>query len=988
MYRKGWDLVVRAYREVFGASDDVLLVVKDSPFYNRESVEGQIPEGGAPIFYLREDLGDRELASLYRAVDVGLFPHRGEGFGLMVAELMACGRPVVVTDWSGTREFCDEGNSYLLGYREVELGGCEFEGHAVRVPPRVAEPDFGELCDLMRTIYERGRCSELVARGASARRSVERYSWDAMVLGVERVVRSLEPLPVWVREADRQGSQGRLDLAYRMVRDRPYWERVGFGYEFLQAWLRTGIVQCLEAAAEFDSDFAPVQHQLGLHAVSRGDLEGGCDYFRRAIELDSHAVPSYRELARCLGRLGRAEESVLVLRRGLAVSAQDGGLWSVLDELVSCGQVSDEVRSGLRVEFGLGLGSLGVTVTLGCILRDELAHLRTALESLAGFGDELVVVQTGPVESGEVRSLVEGWRNGRGELGYGRYLHRPDWWDNSLGSINDFAAARNVYLKEARSDFVLWFDVDEVWPSALLDWVRQAVLRSDVDGASIPVICPQLDGEGRRHETLTRHVKLVRNRRVGEDGTEYDSPRTAAAALGCSIEEAVARTRCRYEFRERIHEQIVVSMMEAGARVINIEVPIQHTGYLSEGSVMEGKYHRNLRICQEMAARDPESDWWRFNEMTTLLLMGRLEEARTSGEAGYPYLHYDQAHAGKYLSTLASICMALGDWESGLRYCQEGIDRGLNPTEAWFNAGVCYQQLGQLDQAERCWLEAVREGSSGRMVFTADLGAGNFKPYVNLSHLALQRGDLGLAKEYALRAARWGPTDPPLRAHLRLLYSQLGRRGLVREQERWVLQDQPFRWLVWRGQCAYEDGCLGVAQHCFRQVLQQGPDPDALNGLALVLRRLGQGDPADLWRTALRVAPGHGVARENFLTYLEERGSLAEFWLVLQDYHAQGWRLAAPYRWLGRFLARHGLWRLALRAFWGSLVLDPRDALSWRGLADSYERLGLWDEAYYAAWQASLHAGDDPMVRAELDRLERLVYSGQLISGLEGSEVG
>jgi hypothetical protein len=58
-----------------------------------------------------QDLCGDDYWALLERCNVLLALHRAEGFGLVVAEAMALGKPVLVSDWSGTRDFADAGNA-------------------------------------------------------------------------------------------------------------------------------------------------------------------------------------------------------------------------------------------------------------------------------------------------------------------------------------------------------------------------------------------------------------------------------------------------------------------------------------------------------------------------------------------------------------------------------------------------------------------------------------------------------------------------------------------------------------------------------------------------------------------------------------------------------------------------------------------------------------------------------------------------------------
>jgi phosphatidylinositol alpha-1,6-mannosyltransferase len=62
------------------------------------------------------DVSDAELPQYLRAADLFVFPsqNRLEGFGLVVAEALAAGLPVVIADMPGVREVIEPGTEGLL----------------------------------------------------------------------------------------------------------------------------------------------------------------------------------------------------------------------------------------------------------------------------------------------------------------------------------------------------------------------------------------------------------------------------------------------------------------------------------------------------------------------------------------------------------------------------------------------------------------------------------------------------------------------------------------------------------------------------------------------------------------------------------------------------------------------------------------------------------------------------------------------------------
>ena len=122
IYRKGIDVLLKAYRRAYTKDDDVCLVLKgigENTFYKGQSAGDLIRQmqddlEAPEILYLTDELSDSDIAGLYTACDCLVHPYRGEGFGLPVAEAMACDLPVIVTRGGSTDDFCVEETAYFV----------------------------------------------------------------------------------------------------------------------------------------------------------------------------------------------------------------------------------------------------------------------------------------------------------------------------------------------------------------------------------------------------------------------------------------------------------------------------------------------------------------------------------------------------------------------------------------------------------------------------------------------------------------------------------------------------------------------------------------------------------------------------------------------------------------------------------------------------------------------------------------------------------
>ena len=178
-------------------------MVKDmggGSFYRGQTAETLIREfrtrpGSPEVVHLEADLEDEEMAALYCSCDCLAHPYRGEGFGLPIAEAMACGLPVIVTNHGAALDFCDGANAYLVPARLACLPERHVAGLETVDFPTLAEPDVDALAEILRRVV--ADPEEARRRGERGRlRVVERLTWDHAATLVERRLLGLRGRPI------------------------------------------------------------------------------------------------------------------------------------------------------------------------------------------------------------------------------------------------------------------------------------------------------------------------------------------------------------------------------------------------------------------------------------------------------------------------------------------------------------------------------------------------------------------------------------------------------------------------------------------------------------------------------------------------------------------------------------------------------------------------------------------------------------------------
>lgn len=120
--RKGLDVLIPAFKLEFGDNPEVTLVLKINTIYaeayNKQQGKkfelfpylGQfIPKGMSAknIMVIDEYMSTEQMNYLYNSIQCGVFPSRGEGFGMPQAECIYLGVPTITTNYSATNEFSD-----------------------------------------------------------------------------------------------------------------------------------------------------------------------------------------------------------------------------------------------------------------------------------------------------------------------------------------------------------------------------------------------------------------------------------------------------------------------------------------------------------------------------------------------------------------------------------------------------------------------------------------------------------------------------------------------------------------------------------------------------------------------------------------------------------------------------------------------------------------------------------------------------------------
>jgi len=157
---KGHDVLLDCFNNAFSPDDDVeLWMMCDNMFIGEKNKEWEYKYKnsrlGDKIRFIPRQFYHKDVARIMNMTDCGIFPARGEGWNLELLEMMACGKHVIATNYSGHTEFCNNHNSYLIDIDNLETAfdGIFFDGKK-GLWAEISSNQIDQTVEHMRRVYK------------------------------------------------------------------------------------------------------------------------------------------------------------------------------------------------------------------------------------------------------------------------------------------------------------------------------------------------------------------------------------------------------------------------------------------------------------------------------------------------------------------------------------------------------------------------------------------------------------------------------------------------------------------------------------------------------------------------------------------------------------------------------------------------------------------------------------------------------------------
>ncbi|MCS7186398.1 MAG: glycosyltransferase [Armatimonadota bacterium] len=376
-------------------------------------------------------------------------------------------------------------------------------------------------------------------------------------------------------------------------------------------------------------------------------------------------------------------------------------------------------KSHLKVLDGRKLKPL---ISLCMIVKNEADNLPRCLESVKGIVDEIVIVDTGSTD--ETPKIAES---------YGAKVIHFEWTES-------FSDARNESLKHATGEWILWLDADEALAEGKEKLRKILEQETEHEGFILPMVSfvgHRSHREGHVHPAfrLFRNLKGIK-------------------------------------FERNLHEQIAGSILKVkpDAKFGVLPVWIEHYGYLTPVVRRKQKVERNLELAKKDLRENPTDPFAWYNLGREYLRLSQWERAYYCfrralfhhGDNFTPYLLRCLCDAVHCLMRLdrpqqalaflrevqqlpvttpdfwmleGQVRFALSDWSGALRAFQQALQfqhqlptnfdwaEGSTSYAAWYWMGLCYQKVGQLNEALRCFGTAVQLAIARRRYYEPAINA-------------------------------------------------------------------------------------------------------------------------------------------------------------------------------------------------------------------------------------------------------------------------
>jgi glycosyltransferase involved in cell wall biosynthesis len=320
------------------------------------------------------------------------------------------------------------------------------------------------------------------------------------------------------------------------------------------------------------------------------------------------------------------------------------------------------------------------SLSLCMIVKNEEKHLELCLNSVKGYVNEIIIVDTGSTDDTK-RIASE----------FTEKIFDYKW-------IDDFSAARNYAISLSNCEYILILDADEVIENP--DEIKEAI-------------------------RLNKDVYLFTIKNTLSNGGSYSH-----------IAYRMFRNHLGLKFENRLHEHLNIESIPNLA-IGRSNALINHVGYTAEITLEKDKNKRNLELIKKEARVNP-TDYNIYNLGRSYFTVGDYPVALRYFQKSYQ-MNHDRPYIPDLIAKMGLCLLHMKKFEDGLRIVQDALNLYPNEVDLLFLKGELYMEIGYLKDAEISFNKCIELGDRGYQVTE---GYGSFIAKLKLAEIFLFRGEI------------------------------------------------------------------------------------------------------------------------------------------------------------------------------------------------------------------------------------------------------
>lgn len=306
------------------------------------------------------------------------------------------------------------------------------------------------------------------------------------------------------------------------------------------------------------------------------------------------------------------------------------------------------------------------------IVKNEEINIRGCLESIDLIVNEIIIVDTGSVD--DTVKICSEFRKAK--------IFQYTW-------INDFANARNFALSKANSDWIFIIDADERIDNNDYEKILRAIDIDTIEG----------------YYMLTQNYT---NNYLRPDFVPAKNNVLAQSYAGWvpSHKTRLFKNKKAYQFSGKIHETVDQSILDAGARLEEIDVPIHHYG---NDQISRDKLAFYKKLALEKIEAEPNNTACYYELGQIQLTFGEVDDAIETFQKGLDINpHFGDYRYGNLNYEIGNIYYRIkNDLEKSLEYYLKTIEIRPGYKYVYSMIGTIYRKMKQYHLAETYLQEAI-----------------------------------------------------------------------------------------------------------------------------------------------------------------------------------------------------------------------------------------------------------------------------------------